>query len=194
MEFYIIDLETNGMRAGFNEVNELSIIRCSDRHQVTKFIKAEYPERSNMESLHFTGKSIQDIIQGESREDVVKFCNAFIEQDGQTPDARCFVGHSVSFDRRFTHALWESVEKLFKADHWLDTMNLAKEWTKKIGIKPENFKLGTVLKFANIKSIPGPHQAEVDARNTYMFWKKAMDNKVNYVTHIKHHPHILKED
>lgn len=191
LEYYVIDVETNGFKANYHEMNEISIIRCSDRHQLTKFIKTEFPERSSPESLQITNKTYEDLLKGDSKEEVVKFCNSFIEQDGKSPEERCLVGHSVAFDRRFCHALWEQVGLTLPVTCWCCTVKLAKEWVKKAGTKPDNFKLHSILKFAKIKPMPGIHQSQGDAQNAYLFWKKAMENKINYVESIKRHPHIL---
>lgn len=194
LEYYIIDTETTGLKAGHNEVTEISIIRCKDRHQLTRRIKAEHPERASDMALEITGLTFEDLLNGDKKEDVVTACETFFNQDGKTPEHRCMVAHNASFDKRFCHALWESCNKQFPSVIWLDTIKLAKLWSKKVGIKPDNFKLGTVLKFAAIKPMPGAHDAGSDARNTYLFWKKAMDNDLDYLAATKRYPHnFVKE-
>ena len=190
LAYYILDTETTGVKAGWHEVVEISIIRCSDRHQLTRFIKAEYPERADERALMVTGKSIPDLMNGDSKEDVIGMCERFFDQDGLTPSHRCIIGHNVSFDKRFCHAMWESVGRVFPAVCWLDTLKVSKEWAKKIGRKPDNFQLSTLLKFADVK-LQNVHSAEGDTRNLYIFWKKHL-SKLNTVSMIKREPHLVK--
>ena len=168
---------------------ELSVIRYDDRAQLTRQIKSEYPERANDQSPQITGRTITDIMKGDNREDVVLLFNKFFEQDGLTPEHRCIVAHSAPFDKRFCHALWESVGEVFPAVHWLDTVKMSKEWALKVGKKPENYKLPTMLKFAEVTPMKGIHNAGSDARNLYLLWKKSHDLKLNQVKMIKRYEH-----
>lgn len=189
IEYYVLDTETTGVNTKKHEVTEISIVRCSDRHQLTRLIKAEHPENVQPQALEATGRTYEDLLKGESRHTAVAACNAFFEQDGKTPEHRCIVAHNAGFDKRFCHALWESCEQNFPAVMWMDTIKVFKLWCEGLGRKPENFKLGTVVKFAGIKAMPGAHDAGSDARNTYLLWKKAMDLKLDYLAATKRYPH-----
>jgi len=191
LSYYIIDTETTGLKAGHNEVTEISIVRCSDRHQLTRKIRAEFPERASEQALIVTNRTFEDLLDGDAKEDVVAEYEAWLEQDGLTPEHRCMVAHNAPFDKRFCHALWESCGKEFPAICWMDTIAYAKDWAKHIGKMPENFKLGTVLKFANITPMPGAHDAGSDARNTYLVWKKGMDNGIDHLGSIRRYPHVI---
>lgn len=194
LNYYVIDTETTGLKAGFNEVTEISIIRCSDRHQLTRKILAEFPERVSPQALAATNRTFEDLLVGESKEKIVEECNAFFMQDGLTPEHRCMVAHNAAFDKRFCHALWESCRSSFVAICWMDTIKFAKDWSKKVGILPENFKLASVLKFANISPLPGAHNAGADARNTYLIWKKGMDLEMDHLNAIRRYPHYMLAD
>jgi DNA polymerase III epsilon subunit-like protein len=187
--YYVIDTETTGLEAGYNEVTEISIVRCLDRNQLTKQIRAEFPERASDIALEVTNRTFEDLLEGESKEDAVAACEAFFAQDGKTPEHRCIVAHNAPFDKRFCHALWESCGKSFPAIVWMDTIALVKVWAKKIGQQPKNHKLGTVLKFANITAMPGAHDAGSDARNTYLLWKKGMGENIDYLSATRRYPH-----
>jgi DNA polymerase III alpha subunit (gram-positive type) len=191
LNYYIIDTETTGLRAGFQEVTEISIVRCSDRHQLTRKIRAEFPERASEQALQVTNRTFEDLLEGDTKEDVVSSCEAFFAQDGKTAEHRCMVAHNAPFDKRFCHSLWESCGKNFPAVCWMDTIKFAKDWSKQIGILPKNFKLGSVLKFANITPMPGAHDAGSDARNTYPVWKKGMDVGIDHLGSIKRYPHTI---
>lgn len=193
LEYYVIDTETTGLKAGHNEVTEISIVRCRDRHQLTRQIRAEFPERANDVALRITGKTFEDLLEGDDKEDVVNACNLFFNQDGLTPEHRCIVAHNAPFDKRFCHALWESCGQQFPAIVWLCTIKLSKLWSQKLGSKPENFQLGTMLKYAGIKPMPGAHDAGSDARNTYLLWSKGMASDLDYLQATKRYPHNIMQ-
>ena len=191
IEYYIIDTETNGLKVNWNEITQISIIRCSDRTQLTRTVKCEYPERSNKIALEITGKTMQDLLLGDEKLDVVNRCNEFFAEDGKNPESRCMVAHNASFDKNHCHSLWTEVNKEFPANHWLDTIRFSRDWSKHIGKKPENFKLATVLRFAGIKALPGEHAADSDARNLYLLWKKGMDLGINHLPAVKVYRHKI---
>ena len=192
LEYYVIDTETTGLSADINEVIEISIVRCSNKHQLTKQIRAEHPERAHPKALEVCGKTLADIIKGDSKESVVKRCEEFWEEDGLTSEHRCLIAHNAPFDKRFCHALWQKVGRVFPVVCWLDTIKLTKEWVKKAGVRQESFKLSSALKFAGITPMTGEHEAGADARNTYLLWKRAMDNKVNHLQAITRYPHLFE--
>jgi len=195
LKYYVLDSETCGLKAGYHEMTELSIIRYDDRVQLTKRIKCEYPDRADGRALEITGMTIADLMKGDAKEEVVEKFEKFINQDELTIEHRCIVAHNAPFDKRFCHALWASVGKTFPAICWLNTMDVAKKWALRTGIKPKNNQLGTLLKFANIKTVKGIHNAESDARNLYLYWKKSVEESgLNQVDFIKRYPHHLAEE
>lgn len=194
LKYYVIDTETTGIQADFHETIEISIIRCSDRHQLTCQIKADFPERASPKALEVTGKTKEDLFYGDRKEDVVRLCNAFFEQDGATPEHRCIIGHNASFDKRFCHALWAKCDQTFPAVVWMDTVKMSRLWAKMLGKQPKSFKLAKALEFANIKAMPGAHDAGSDARNTYLLWKKGMESGVDYLQATRRWPHETKKD
>lgn len=192
LKYYIIDTETTGLSATYHEMIEISIIRAADRHQITKFIKAEFPQRASPEALKITNKSIKDLSRGESKISAVEAIESFLLEDGASPEHRVFVAHNAPFDRRFCHALWSSVNKTFPANSWLDTKTLVKSVLIKQGnSKPKDLTLKGSIEQIGAKAYEGEHNALVDSRNCYVLWKKAMDSNINYLPHIKRSPHIL---
>lgn len=199
LNYYIIDTETTGLKAGYNEVTEISIVRCSDRHQLTKKVLCTFPERASDQALRVTNRKFEDLLQGDAKEDVVSFCNSFFAQDGKTAEHRCMVAHNAKFDKDFCHALWSECGMDFPAVCWMDTIQFAKDWSKTIGVLPEtktktgkpSYKLASVLKFANIIPMPGAHDAGSDARNTYLVWKKGMDLGIDHLGSIHRYPHSV---
>lgn len=61
INFYILDTETTGLSTKLHDVIEISIIRCSDKNQMTKNIKADNPKNASLEALKVNGKSISDL-------------------------------------------------------------------------------------------------------------------------------------
>jgi DNA polymerase III epsilon subunit-like protein len=72
MFYYVLDVETTGLKCDWHEVTEISLIRCSDRHQLTKYIKAEHPWRASPEALSATGRTKQDLLKGISKFEAVE--------------------------------------------------------------------------------------------------------------------------
>jgi DNA polymerase III epsilon subunit-like protein len=107
IQYYIIDTETTGLKAGYHECVEIGIIRCVDRVQLWRQIIAESPERSSFDALAITKKTLSDLEKGHRKEDVVAECEKFFNEDKLTPAHRCIVAHNSPFDRKFLHALWE---------------------------------------------------------------------------------------
>lgn len=205
VHYYVIDTETNGIKANYHEINEVSVIRCSDRVQLTEFIKCESPERSSYDALKITGKSLADLQKGVSRLEAVNKVNKFFDLDGQTPNARCVIGHNVSFDRRFLHALWESCGLEFPAHLWMDTIQLTQEFIKISDPKTLNItktatgKISKALHAAcdlvGIKRLSEAHASKVDSRNTYLLWKKLIEEKnIDHLPFHKTFIHTIKKD
>jgi len=191
----MIDLESSGLNIKTHEVVQISIIRCTDRHQLSKYIIAEHPETASEDALRITGKTRADLLKGDSKEYVIDVVDDFLHQDGLTAENRCMVGHNVHrFDCRFTHALWGKVGKEFPAHLWLDTLPFVKAYASKFGIaSPGGFNLRASLDLCNIEVKQSLHNAISDSQYNYRLWKKLMDSGVDYVDHIKRKPHILGE-
>lgn len=172
IQYYILDTETTGTKADYHEITQISIIRCSDRRQLNKYIKAEFPKRASPDALRYTNRTMADLYKGDDRGEVVEFCNKFFEEDGVAPEFRCIVGHSIwSFDKRFLHAMWASEKKEFPANLWLDTIPYIKEFMKKKGIDSKKFNLNYSCEVVGLKPRPGAHNAIVDTQNNYKLWK-----------------------
>jgi DNA polymerase III epsilon subunit-like protein len=201
LKYYIIDTETTGLKTDYHEMTEIGIIRCTDRVQLWRQIKCEYPERASFDALAITKKTMADLEKGYSKEAVVAECNKFFEEDGLTPAHRCIVAHNAPFDRRFLQALWASVGLAFPANLWLDTMSLTKEFIKKSGLDAEAKAKGLPKPKANlhaacdivgIKKISEAHNAKVDSRNTYLLHKSLVEDKnIDYLPFIKTDVHIV---
>ena len=194
--YYMLDLETTGLGIERGEVTQISIIRCSDRHQLSKYIKAEHPETASDEALRVTNRTRADLLKGDPKEYVVDLVDKFFEQDGTTPEHRCMVGHNVHrFDCRFSHDLWRKCQKEFPAHLWLDTLPFIKAYATKFGkASPGGFNLRASLDLINIQVKGELHNATTDTQNNYRLWKKLMESGVDYVDHMKRKPHILNED
>ena len=72
IQYYIIDTETTGLKAGYHEMTEIGIIRCTDRVQLWRQIKCINPERASFDALAITKKTLSDIERGYVRGATVK--------------------------------------------------------------------------------------------------------------------------
>lgn len=195
IHYYVIDTETTGLSCKFHEMSEIGIIRYSDRTQLWRQIVCEYPERANFDALAITKKTLADLRKGQSKEQVIEECNNFFSQDNATPAARCIIGHNISFDRRFLHALWEKCGQEFPAHLWLDTMTLTREYAKCMGLSKPKVNLHAACDIVGIKKLSDSHNAKVDSRNTYLLHRSLIeDKKVDYLPFIKTAVHSNKEE
>lgn len=194
IQYYVIDTETTGLRSDYHEMSEISIIRCSDRVQLTEFIQCEYPERANFDALAITKKTLDDLSKGKSKEEVVEKIDVFLNEDGLTPAHRCFIAHNWSFDKKFTHALYEKLGKKCPADLWLCTMALTRDYAKKIGLVKPKVNLHAACDILQIKKLSEAHASKVDSRNTYLLWKSLVEDKgVDYLPFIKTAIHSVEQ-
>lgn len=193
LKYYVIDTETTGLKSGHHEMTEIGIIRCTDRVQLWRKIKCEYPERASYDALMITKKTMADLETGHNNSDVVTECNKFFNEDGATSAHRVIIAHNASFDRKFLHALWEKNGQEFPAHLWLDTIALTREYAKKIGLVKPKVNLHAACDIAGIKKISEAHNAKVDSRNTYLLHKDLVeDKKIDYLPFIKTAIHDFK--
>jgi DNA polymerase III epsilon subunit-like protein len=186
INFYVIDTETTGLKSAYHEVCEIGIIRCTDRVQLYRHIKCEYPERASFDALNITKKSIDDLSIGIDKYQAVADCEKFFSEDGLSSKHRCIVAHNAPFDRKFLHALWKSCGKVFPADLWLDTISLTKEYAKKIGLIKPKVNLHAACDMVGIKKISSAHNAKSDSRNTYLLHKDLIEiKKIDYLPFVK---------
>ena len=186
LEYYVIDVETTGLKSSYHEMTEISIIRYKDRVQLWRKIRCDYPERASFDALAITKKTIQDLQNGYDSATVIEECEKFFAEDGLSPAHRCIIAHNASFDRKFLHALWEKYDKSFPANLWLDTMTLSREYAKKMGIEKPRVNLQAACDMVGIKKISEAHNAKVDSRNTYFLHKDLVDvKKLDYLPFIK---------
>jgi DNA polymerase III epsilon subunit-like protein len=192
IQYYVIDTETTGLKDGYHEIVEISIIRAKDKVQLSKKMCADYPERASLEALRICNKTFADLQEGDDPYSTMELCTKFFEEDGVEPNARCIVGHNIiSFDKRFLHAFWGQFDKRFPADLYLDTMAMTKALIKTSGAKSKA-NLEAACDFCGIKKYGQKHTAKSDAQNTYLLWQDLVNNKkVDYLPFLKTFPHVI---
>lgn len=196
LQYYVIDTETTGLKTNYHEMTEIGIIRCTDRVQVWRQIKCDYPERANFDALAITKKTMADLERGYDKHAVVAECDKFFAEDGLTPAHRCIVAHNAPFDKKFLQALWDQCGKQFPAHLWLCTMALSRDYAKKQGLMAKGMpkqkvNLHASCDLVGIKKISEAHNAKVDSRNTYLLYKNLVeDKKVDYLPFIKTDVHV----
>lgn len=192
--FYCLDLETNGLRHGFHEICELSILRTVDRTQLTRQVRVENPENSSFDALRIIQKTAQELKIGVTSQSVIADVEKFVGEDGLTPAHRCLVGHNIiSFDKKFLWHLWEKNKKVFPFELYLDTIHMSRLYAKKNGIVKPKLNLQAACDLLNIKKVPGMHNAESDTRNCFLLWDKLMNN-IDYLECVKRMPHNDEEE
>lgn len=187
IHYYIIDLETTGLVADYNEITEISIIRCSDKVQLSRNIKCQYPERASKKALEVTCKTINDLIIGDDIDKVIEECHNFITSDGGSPEERCIIGHNIwVFDKKFLHAYWAEYGKTFPANLWLDTMSYMSEYAKKNGLQKKRFSLvDSMIELGLDPKLINLHTAKRDSRNNYILWQGLQKTGISQLNIIK---------
>jgi DNA polymerase III alpha subunit (gram-positive type) len=174
----------------YHEICELSIIRASNRVQLTKQVKVDNINNSNLDSLKIIRKTAEDLRKGISKQELIYLVEKFANEDGLTPAHRCLVGHNIiNFDRKFLLQLWETHNKVFPFELYLDTLQMARGYAKQRGIIKPALNLGAACDLLGAKKVEGKHEACADTRNCYFLWQKLMDN-VKYLNYIKRMPHM----
>lgn len=194
LTYYVLDTETTGLSHLRNEICEYSIIRCSDRVQLSRQIKVDKPEQVSYDALRITGKTIADLKKGISKNQAINDLQKFIEEDGLTPAHRCLIGHNIGFDRKFLYHMWEQHNQSFPIDLYLDTVQLSKRLAAQMGQPKARVKLEAAMDLFGIKKYAGAHTAKGDSRNTYLLWKHLMASNIEYIDLITQHPHRKIEE
>lgn len=190
MHYYVLDVETTGLDAKKHEITQLTIIRVSDRKLRNRYIKADHPELASPEALRVTGRTIADLSTGVGKLEAIEAMEEFLNQDGATPEHRCIIGHNVSFDMRFCHALWAQFKKTFPANCWLCTKAYAKQYATRMGISKPKLSLGDSMEMCGIEPKYGKaHNSEVDTKHTYLLYKFIKEEGVEHLPLIKRIPH-----
>jgi len=195
ISFFIVDTETTGLSAVSHEVVEFSAIRVSDKTQISRTIKAQFPKNASLDALKITGKTIYDLYNGISRKQAVEDIENFFDSDNSSIESRCIIAHNgINFDRRMLHAMWEKENRIFPANLWIDTMPIVRDYAKKIGIQKPKVNLTAALEMVKIGSQNNLHTAKGDARATYKLWMRLLEEGIDYLQYIKRLPHKEEED
>jgi DNA polymerase III epsilon subunit-like protein len=205
INYYVLDTETTGLKAGWHEINQISMIRVNDGFQKSFNIAVEHPERADSVALNIQGITRADLKKGTSVQDAVQQLTIFLEEDGLNPESRCVIGHNVAFDRRFCQAMWEQKRKQFPADLWLCTKKFYKNYVNKVGpdlimkkqaeIQPGENKVkygqDLCLTGAGLKPKVGAHSAIIDCQNCLTLFQFLMNENLNHVRVIEPKPHRI---
>lgn len=196
LEFYVVDTETTGLLVNHHEIIELSVVRCSNKTQLSRQIKALNPKNASYDALNITGKTIQDLYKGITKQEAMTDLENFLNEDGLTSAHRCIIAHQASFDRRFLHALWQQFGKSFPADLWLCSLALSKRHAEALGYKKAKLKLRlpNAIELFGLQKVGTLHNAKDDSMNTFTLWQYLMDSNVEYLDLIQRFPHNKKDE
>jgi DNA polymerase III epsilon subunit-like protein len=200
--YQIIDIESTGLNSHLHEITEVSVIRASDKVQLFCEVRCEHPENASYDALKITGKTLADLNNGMSKEEMIDRVDRFLAMNGATPASTCIIGHNINFDKRFLFAYWDRAGRKFPAYYWLDTQDLTKAYLKKTDPSTLNItktatgRTSTTLtaccEMLGVRKIKDVHNAKADTRNTYFLFKKLTEEcGIDYLPFIKTHKHIL---
>lgn len=194
--FYILDTETTGLSVQNHEIIEISAIRCNDKVQFSRTIRAKFPKNASLDALRITGKSFNDLYKGVSHSDTINDLEKFFETDNGTAEHRVIIAHNSPFDRKFIHAMYDKEDKIFPANLWIDSIQLVREFAKKQGIIKPRVNLEASLGMLKIATVDKLHSASGDTRATYRLWIKLIkEHNIDYLPFIKRFPHKeIEED
>lgn len=210
--YYILDTEVTGLSVDIHEINQISVMRVSDKEQLTIQVKVKKPNVYSPESLKIQGITYKDLKEGQPIEEAVDMINAFLAEDGKTKAHRCIIAHNAAFDRKFVHRAWDSVNKEFPADLWMCTQSFGKRYIKKNSngekiakaqlaagvedmkqeksgrLKPK-FGLNNFMLGVGLSPKDGAHRAEIDVQNTLELYNYLIKSGTEYVSLISRIPH-----
>jgi DNA polymerase III epsilon subunit-like protein len=181
MFYYVLDTETTGTVVERHEIVEISVIRVDNKSQVSRVIRAKYPERASLDALAVTNKKHDDLLIGETHLEAIQVINKFFNEDGAGPEARVIVGHNIcGFDRKFLHTMWAEHGMRFPADNWVDTLDIMRKFKKDNNLGREILiNLNASMDLFGLKKVAGAsHSAKIDTRNNFFLWlelQKRMD-------------------
>lgn len=191
IQFYVADLESNGLmwKNNNHEICELSIIRASDRTQLTRLVKVDKPQNSSFDALKIIGRTADDLKRGISKAQLINEVEQFLAEDGLEASSRCLIGHNIiNFDRKFLWQHWETFNKQFPFDLYLDTMHLMRAYAKAKQIVKPAINLTASCQLLGIKQAGQSHTGHFDTRHTYLLWQELIKT-VDILPHIKRMPH-----
>jgi len=196
MFYFGLDVESTGLKCGYHEITEISILNCQTMDQVTWLIKIKYKERCSKEAMYITQKTPEELEnRGRYIEDVLDEITEFILK-GAEKDEVCIIAHNASFDRRFVTHAYVSNNKENPIRYWLCTKEMSKKYCRTIlGLQKTSHALNNLLITANIKTMETDniHSSEVDTRNMYRLWKKMTLAGISNTEFIKMAPEYLNE-
>lgn len=195
MKYFIIDLETNGLKTDFHEITEISILRCEDMVQKVWLLNIHNPKNTNKEAFYITGQDLNKILRRRIYlEDIIEEVDSFINEDGEEPDGRVGIAHNCSFDRRQLESNWSRLNRVFPINYWLDSKEIARKYIKMNKMGKQSIALSKLLDLFNIKSESNHHSAEVDVRNTFRLWKYLEKRGMKNIEFTKLSPTLIEND
>lgn len=154
-DYCVIDTETTGLSAYYDEIIEIGIIRVRDKEIVGRYSQLIKPQYEIDEFITALTGITNDMVSGMPSIDEVKNeVLGFIGED-------ILVGHNTSFDIRFLNAgFGEELD-----NKYLDTMQFA----RKVYPELEHHRLSDLTEFLHISS--NEHRAMSDCISTYELYE-----------------------
>lgn len=164
-DFCVVDIETTGFSAGYDEIIEISAIRVRGLKRVADFSMLIKPKRApNSFIVNLTGITPSMLNNQPDIKTVLKSFREFVQND-------IIVGHNVKFDANFLHREMKTNFDENLSNDLVDTVTLAKKT-----YKLESYKLSNIAKHLNIDT-KDAHRGLKDCEMTYLIYLD-MKNKV----------------
>lgn len=189
IEYYILDIETNGLMTGTHEICEVSVIRFSDRMQITRQVKVDNVQNSSLDALRIIQKTAEDLKKGISKQQLIQDIEGFLLEDNGSPESRCLVGHNIiGFDKKFLWHTWNKYNKFFPVNLYLDTLQMMRTFAKTNNMHKPKLTLGASCDLLGVKKTENSHNAKDDTQSCYYLFER-LKHKVDMLSHIKRIPH-----
>jgi DNA polymerase-3 subunit epsilon len=172
-EFCVIDIETTGLSASYNNIIEIGIIKVSGLKITDSYQSLVNPQREVPYYItQLTGITSDDVYNAPFFEDIANEVADFIS-------GHIIVGHNLSFDKSFLRKEFEACGKDVLSNHDVCTLKMARRLYPMLKSK----SLGSVCRHLGVNNMSA-HRALGDAKVTARILIKMISElKENYGVH-----------
>ncbi|MBB5337557.1 exonuclease domain-containing protein [Pectinatus brassicae] len=198
-DYTIIDLETTGFDARYDEIIEIGCIKYRNNKEVAKFQTLiqpapsyEYDDNDNKTAMYYvddfiselTGITNEMLVSAPRFESISNDLQAFLKDE-------LLMGHNVNFDINFLYDYFLKYNEYIFRNNFVDTLRLSRR------VLPElpNYKLKTIADYYDITNTY--HRALADCQTTYQIFtqlsQKAHAENIDLTLSPKHKKNDLRK-
>lgn len=183
--FIIFDVETTGLRTGYDRLTEIGAVKYVDGVEVSSFQTFVNPERKIPKKISDLTHITDSMVAGAPKEG--EATRKFFEWIG-TDDA-VLVAHNATFDTDMMKATCERNNIPYNFTH-IDTLLLSQDLVENI----KNFRLDTVAKELKLPNFDH-HRADEDARILALIFEKLVERmKKKGINSVEEINDVIKPD